>query len=62
MIPHKQLSLADIFQTARIISCGFSKAPDTSKITRFKQDILDDLQLVFNHLVDLTNSIKSMAY
>ena len=25
--------------------CGFSKVPDASKITRFKQDFLEDLQL-----------------
>ena len=37
--------------------CGFSKVPDASKITRFKQDFLDDLQLVFDNLVDLTESI-----
>lgn len=37
--------------------CGFSKVPDASKITRFKQDFLDDLQLVFENLVDLTEPI-----
>lgn len=37
--------------------CGFSKVPDASKITRFKQDFLDDLQTVFDRLVDLTESI-----
>ncbi len=37
--------------------CGFSKVPDASKITRFKQDFLDDLQLVFDSLVDLTEPI-----
>lgn len=37
--------------------CGFSKVPNTSKITRFKQDFLEDLQLVFDHLVDLTEPI-----
>ena len=37
--------------------CGFSKVPDTSKITRFKQDFLDDLQLVFDKLVDVTEPI-----
>src|SRR5574344_3052514 len=30
--------------------CGFSKVPDASKITRFKQDFLWDLQSVFEHL------------
>ena len=37
--------------------CGFSKVPDTSKITRFKQDFLLDLQSVFDHLVDVTEPI-----
>ena len=27
--------------------CGFTKVPDASKITRFKQDFLQDLQLVY---------------
>lgn len=37
--------------------CGFTKVPDASKITRFKQDFLEDLQLVFDHLVDVTEPI-----
>ena len=37
--------------------CGFSKVPDASKITRFKQDFIDDLQVVFDNLVDLTEPI-----
>ncbi len=37
--------------------CGFIKVPDASKITRFKQDFLDDLQLVFDNLVDITKPI-----
>jgi hypothetical protein len=37
--------------------CGFSKVPDASKITRFKQDFLLDLQSVFEILVDLTEPI-----
>lgn len=37
--------------------CGFSKVPDASKITRFKQDFIDDLQLVFDNLVELTEPI-----
>ena len=37
--------------------CGFSKVPDASKITRFKQDFLDDLQTVFDNLVDVTEPI-----
>lgn len=37
--------------------CGFTKVPDASKITRFKQDFGDDLQLVFDNLVDVTEPI-----
>ncbi len=37
--------------------CGFTKVPDASKITRFKQEFTDDLQLFFDHLVDLTEPI-----
>ena len=37
--------------------CGFTKVPDASKITRFKQDFLPDLQLVFERLVGLTEPI-----
>ena len=37
--------------------CGFTKVPDASKLTRFKQNFLVDLQLVFDNLVDLTESI-----
>lgn len=37
--------------------CGFTKVPDASKITRFKQDFLEDLQSVFDNLVDITEPI-----
>jgi hypothetical protein len=37
--------------------CGFSKVPDASKITRFKQEFTDDLQMFFDSLVDLTEPI-----
>ena len=37
--------------------CGFTKVPDASKITRFKQDFLSDLQSVFDKLVDITEPI-----
>ena len=37
--------------------CGFTKVPDASKITRFKQDFLQDLHSVFENLVDLTEPI-----
>lgn len=37
--------------------CGFTKVPDASKITRFKQAFLDDLHVMFDNLVDLTEPI-----
>lgn len=37
--------------------CGFDVVPDASKFTRFKQDLLLDLQSMFDHLVDLTEPI-----
>lgn len=37
--------------------CGFDKIPDASKITLFKQDFGDDLQLIFDNLMDLTELI-----
>ena len=37
--------------------CGFTKVPDASKITRFKQNFVDDLQLIFDKLVDITEPI-----
>jgi len=37
--------------------CGFTKIPDASKITRFKQDFLPDLQSFFDNLVDVTEPI-----
>ena len=37
--------------------CGFSKVPDASKFTRFKQDFLPDLQSMFDKLVDITEPI-----
>ena len=37
--------------------CGFTKVPDASKFTRFKQDFLDHLTLLFNNLVDYTEPI-----
>lgn len=37
--------------------CGFGHVPDASKFTRFKQDFLQDLQAMFDYLVDLTEPI-----
>ena len=40
--------------------CGFTKVPDASKITRFKQDFIEDLQSVFDNLVDITEPIRDI--
>ena len=37
--------------------CGFTKVPDASKFTRFKQAFLPDLQSMFDKLVDITEPI-----
>ena len=37
--------------------CGFDVVPDASKFTRFKQDFLLDLQVMFDHMLDLTEPI-----
>jgi hypothetical protein len=37
--------------------CGFTKVPDASKFTRFKQEFLLDLQSFFDNLVDITEPI-----
>lgn len=37
--------------------CGFAKIPDASKLTRFKQDFIEDLQDFFERLVDITEPI-----
>ena len=37
--------------------CGLSRVPDPSRITRFKQDFVEDLQALFDRLVDLTEPI-----
>jgi hypothetical protein len=37
--------------------CGFYKVPDSSKLTRFKQDFCDHIRNVFERLVDLTEPI-----
>jgi len=37
--------------------CGLRSVPDAAKITRFKQEFISDLQLMFDHLVDLTEPI-----
>ena len=57
-IPTDQLLLTFLHYSKPLRNfCGFNKVPDASKITRFKQDFLDDLQSVFDNLVDLTEPI-----
>ena len=57
-IPTDQLLLTFLAYSKSLREfCGFIKVPDASKITRFKQDFLNDLQLVFDNLVDVTEPI-----
>ena len=57
-IPTDQLLLTFLHYSKPLREfCGFTKVPDASKITRFKQDFLEDLQSVFDNLVDLTEPI-----
>ena len=57
-IPTDQLLLVFLHYSSHLREfCGFHKVPDASKITRFKQDFKDDLQAVFDTLVDLTEPI-----
>lgn len=37
--------------------CGFSKVPDNSQFTRFKQDFVNHIEALFNNLVDVTEPI-----
>jgi len=37
--------------------CRFKKVPDAAKLTRFKQDFCDQIRLVFECLVELTDPI-----
>ena len=57
-IPTDSLLLAFLTYSKDIrIFCGFTKVPDASKITRFKQDFLPELEDLFEKLVDLTEPI-----
>lgn len=57
-IPTDQLLLVFLHYSSHLREfCGFDKVPDASKITRFKQDFKDDLQALFESLVDLTEPI-----
>ena len=57
-IPTDQLLLTFLHYSKPLRDfCGFTKVPDASKITRFKQDFLTELNSVFEKLVDLTEPI-----
>ncbi len=57
-IPTDQLLLTFLHYSKSLREfCGFTKIPDASKITRFKQDFLEYLQSVFDNLVDVTEPI-----
>lgn len=57
-IPTDQLLLVFLHYSKPLRDfCGFTKVPDASKITRFKQDFLPDFQSVFDKLVDVTEPI-----
>ena len=57
-IPQDQLLLTFLHYSQSLREfCGFTKVPDASKITRFKQDFLLDLQSVFERMVDITEPI-----
>ena len=57
-IPTDQLLLTFLHYSKALREfCGFDKVPDASKITRFKQDFLGDLQSAFDRLVDMTEPI-----
>jgi len=50
-------SLLIIFLKDLLEFCGFSKVPDASKFTRFKQNFLQDFKDMFDRLVELTEPI-----
>ena len=57
-IPTDKLLLIFLHYSAELREfCGFRTIPDAAKITRFKQDFIQDLQLMFDNLVDLTEPI-----
>jgi hypothetical protein len=57
-IPTDTLLLVFLHYSAELREfCGFDKVPDASKLTRFKQDFLTDLQSVLERLVDMTEPI-----
>ena len=57
-IPTDQLLLIFLrYSKALRDFCGFTKIPDASKLTRFKQDFLIDLKLLFERMVDVTEPI-----
>lgn len=57
-IPKDQLPLTFLAYSKPLREfCDFTKVPNTSKITRFNHYFADDLQFVFDNLVDLTKLI-----
>ena len=57
-IPTDQLLLTFLHYSKPLREfCDFAKVPDASKITRSKQNFLDDLQTVFDNLIDITELI-----
>ena len=65
LLIQKILCISEITLLVNILSlsselrdlCGFSTVPHPSQFTRFKQDFVDDLNMLFVHLVDLTEPI-----
>ena len=60
-IPIDSMILTFLYYSYRLRQfCGFDKVPDVAKVTRFKQDSREDLQVVFDRLVDsLNRSVKT---
>jgi hypothetical protein len=57
-IPNDSLLLVSLRYSQHLLEfCGFSKAPEASKITRFKQYFLENLEGIFLNLVDITEPI-----
>ena len=57
-IPTDQLLLIFLrYSKALRDFCGFTKVPDASKLTRFKQDFLLDIKALFEQMVDVTEPI-----
>ena len=65
LIIQRLLGLEHISQLRTVLSvskelrdfCGFTSLPDAPQFTRFKQDFVDYIELMFNNLVDITAPI-----